>query len=264
MSESMTGVEGFYLPGDAGYFEPTYATMSPWDASAQHGGPPSALLASAMTDLVDPSLRLGRISVDFLGVIPRQPCQVTATITRPGRRICRTEATMSVDGKVVAAASAWHIVTGAEPPTRGADDYRPPAIPEAQPQRFFVGLSGWGYGEAIEWRFTSGALDSPGPAAVWARPRVPLIAGRESTGLERMIVVADSANGLSNELPLGEWLFIPPTLTVTALREPVGDWVFADASTTIAGDGLGLSTAWLADAEGLCGTAAQPLLVCPT
>ncbi|WP_153503338.1 thioesterase family protein [Cumulibacter manganitolerans] len=264
MSESMTGVEAFYLPADGGRYQPTYATMSPWDGSAQHGGPPSALLAHAMTDLVDPSLRLARISVDFLGVIPRKPCVVRAEITRPGRRICRTEATMTVDDRVVAAASAWHIVTGAEPPARGVHDYRAPELPDEQPQRFFVGLTDWGYGEAIEWRFTHGSLDTPGPAAVWSRLRVPLVASRETSGLERLIVVADSANGLSNELPLGDWLFIPPTLTVTALRAPVGEWVFVDATTTLSADGLGLSTAQLADSQGLCGTAAQPLLVSAT
>ncbi|MGY1846983.1 hypothetical protein [Blastococcus sp. SYSU DS1021] len=36
--------EAFYLPLGDNRFAPTRATESPWDHSAQHGGPPSALL----------------------------------------------------------------------------------------------------------------------------------------------------------------------------------------------------------------------------
>lgn len=264
MPESLDGVAAFYLPGEAGVYEPTYATMSPWEASAQHGGPPAGLLAHEMTRLLDPSLRLARITVDFLGPIPRKTCTVEATVTKPGKRVCRTEATMSVDGRVVVAASAWHIATGPQPPTAGVHDLTVPALPGEQPQRYFEGLTDWGYGEAIEWRFVTGSYAEPGPAQVWTRLRVPLVAGHETTGLERAIVVADSANGLSNELPLGQWLFIPPTLTVTALRAPVGDWVFLDAASTLSDDGLGLSQARIADAQGRCGVAAQPLLIAAT
>ena len=43
---------------------------------------------------------------------------------------------------------------------------------------------------------------------------MPLVAGEEPTGLQRVLAVADSANGVSAVLPLGDWLFINPELTV--------------------------------------------------
>lgn len=264
MTESMSDTEAFFLPLGNGHYQPTYATMSPWDPAAQHGGPPSALLAHEMVAAVDPTLRLARITVDFLAPIPRRECVVEARVTKAGRRVCRTEATLSVDGKVAVAASAWHIVTGPPPPVDGVHDLDVPPLPQPQPQRYFKGLTGWGYGEAIEWRYTSGGFDQPGPSAVWTRLRVPLIKGRETTGLEHAVVVADSANGLSNELPLGEWLFIPPTITVTALRAPACEWVYVDAATTLSRDGLGLSAGRIGDPDGLCATLAQPLLIAAT
>jgi hypothetical protein len=45
-------------------------TTSPWDESAQHGGPPTALLATAMERAIgDPQMRMARITAEFLGVI---------------------------------------------------------------------------------------------------------------------------------------------------------------------------------------------------
>lgn len=171
---------------------------------------------------------------------------------------------MTVDDRVVSSASAWHIATGPKPPALGVHDFQAPPLPDEQPQSYFAGMSDWGHGQSIEWRFTHGGYAETGPAGVWTRLRQPLVAGRELTGLERAIVVADSANGLSNELPIGEWLFIPPTMTFTALRAPVGEWVYVDARSTMAGDGIGLSSALIGDAEGLCATVAQPLLVTAT
>jgi Thioesterase-like superfamily len=119
----------------------------------------------------------------------------------------------------------------------------------------------FGYGRALEWRTTSGSPDEPGPAAVWTRMRVPLVEGRPTTGLERMLVTADSANGASLVLPLDSWLSMPTSLTVTVLRQPEGEWVHMDARTHLAGDGVGLAEARLADEHGLLGVVAQPLLV---
>jgi hypothetical protein len=53
--------------------------------------------------------------------------------------------------------------------------------------------------------------------------RVPLLPDEEPTGLQRVLAVADSGNGVSAVLPLGEWLFINPELTVHFRREPRGE-----------------------------------------
>ena len=134
----------------------------------------------------------------------------------------------------------------------------PQPLPDEQEQD----LGGWGYGEAIEWRFLRGAFFRPeGAAEVWSRVRYPLVEGVPLTGVERALIVADSANGLSAALPMDEWLSIPPGMTTTLLRPPDGDWVHLSCRTEIAADGLGLANGDLSDAAGRVGVVSQPLLV---
>jgi hypothetical protein len=253
----------YYLPvGDRGEhrYEPTRATESPWDTKAQHGGPPAALLGHVLSEDSD-GRRLARISVDFLGPIPRRDFSIEVSPLKPGRLTLLNEARMIVDGRVVVIARGWHIATGPQPPVATAE-HLPPPLPGPAEQRFFHGLDDWGYGESIEWRFTTGGFaDTSGAADVWTRVRLPLIEGEQVTGQDRALIVADSANGLSAALPMNEWLSIPPTMTTTLLRPPQDDWVHLACRTHLAADGLGLARGALFDPAGLIGEVAQPLLV---
>ena len=108
----------YYLPLGDGHFEPTEATTSPWDAGAQHGGPPTALLASCLDDAFGrPGLRVARISVDFLGPVPRTPSRVQTELLRPGRRTQLSEASLWAGERRVAVARVWHLATGPGPQT---------------------------------------------------------------------------------------------------------------------------------------------------
>ena len=61
----------FYERLDAETFAATTATMSPWDERLQHGGPPTALLARAITDAHPrDDMRIARVASEFLGPIP--------------------------------------------------------------------------------------------------------------------------------------------------------------------------------------------------
>jgi Thioesterase-like superfamily len=257
----MTASEAFYLPLGDGRFDPTRATESPWDRSAQHGGPPAALLAHLIDATVDGQLRLARLSIDFLGAIPRAPLSVTVESVKPGRRVWLSQAQMNVGERTVAVARTWHIATGPRPPIDD-DHTTPPKLPTAQaPQQSFFGLTDWGYGDAIEWRFTEGGYDTPGRTGVWTRVRPALIAGEPITPLARTLIVADSANGLSSTLPIADWWSIPPGMTTTLLRPPAGEWVHLDCHTRLADDGIGLAHGDLHDERGFLGEVAQPLLI---
>jgi hypothetical protein len=255
----------YYVATGEDVFAPTEATTSPWDESAQHGGPPTALLATAMERAVgDPQMRMARITAEFLGVIPRREARVVARLVRPGRRIALTEADLVVDDRAVVTARAWHLRVGPAPPE---GTHRPEAPsrprPEPQPQVYFPGLDSWGYGESIEWRYTVGGLHKKGPGAVWTRLRVPLIEGQLLTGLQRMLVVADAANGISTELPLESWYFIPTGLNVNLLRYAKGEWVHLAAKTDVGTDGIGFTVGTLADDTGSLGQLSQPLVIAP-
>jgi hypothetical protein len=53
----------------------------------------------------------------------------------------------------------------------------------------------------MEWVFLSGGFAEPGPVRVWARPRMPLVEGEDNTPLTRVLLAADSGNGLSMDNP---------------------------------------------------------------
>jgi hypothetical protein len=252
--------DAFYLPLGDNRYRPTRATESPWDRTAQHGGPPAALLAHVIDSTVAGGLRLTRISLDFLGPVPLRDAHVDVAPVKPGRLVQLSEARLVVDGRTAVIARAWHIATGARPPV-ASEPALPPGLPGPAAQRYFPGLDDWGYGEATEWRFTHGGYDVPGRADVWTRVRIPLVADEPLTGQARALIVADSANGLSALLPMAQWLSIPPGMTTTLLREPVGEWTHLACRTDLADDGIGLAHGELSDRDGLIGEVSQPLLV---
>ena len=255
--------DSFYVPLGDGSWLATAHTTGPWDARAQHGGPPSALLGRAIQrcqprgDMI-----IARFTAEILGAIPVGEIHVAARVARPGRSVELLEAVASTGGRDVARASAWRVLrTSSDPvPPRGTP---PPPLPSAAADAPPPG--GWidGYLSAVEWRHVRGHFGAPGPATAWARLRYPLVAGEETGPLERVLAVADSGNGLSGELDITGWHFINPELTVHLHREAAGEWICMDAQTVISAGGAGLATTVLADRDGQLGVGAQSLLVSP-
>jgi len=254
-----------FYEADGDVFSPTAATASPWDDRAQHGGPPTALLAHAVvTQHPRDEMIVARATIDFLGTIPRLPLRVRTRVVRPGKRVELSEAVLvgRDDEREYLIGRFWRIRTTPLPlPVAAARETLAPR-PDAQPQIYFAGLSeDWGYGNAIEWRFVTGNLRSYGPADVWSRVRVPLVAGVPLDPLARALIVADSANGISVELPIAEYLSIPPGLAVTLDRYPASEWVYVNARTRLTAHGVGHTEGWLGDEAGRFGLIAQPLLI---
>jgi hypothetical protein len=202
-------------------------------------------------------MRLGRIAIDILGPVPLAPLTVDARVVRPGRSVELLSASLSGPDGEVMRASAWRVAAGDQ---RLEDDEAPPPGPEQGRERdFFPTGEEFGYHTAMDYRFIKGGFLMPGPATVWMRQRVPLVAGEEPSPLERLLVVADVGNGISAVLDWREFLFINTELTVHLLRPPEGEWIGVDAVTRL--DGLGLAESVLYDERGRIGRGAQTLLV---
>ena len=254
--------EAFYLQTGEHDFEPTQAAVGPWAPDLLHGGPPIALLTHAMREFqARDDLRIARLGVEILSPVPLAPCRVEVRMARPGRRVELLEARMSAGGRDVLLARAWRLQR--EPGCVGAvaDDFEVPALPGPQVQQFFEGVGSFPYGEAIEWRFARGGFDRMGPATVWGRPRIPLLRGRAESGLERLVLLLDSANGLSAELPVQAWSFVPVDLQLSLYREPCHPWLGIDARTAIDAAGVGTSHTTVFDADGACGRSLHTLFI---
>jgi hypothetical protein len=256
--------EAFYVREADDVFIPTTATVGPWDPGLQHGGPPAALLAREMLRAgARDGFRLVHFSLDFLGPVPLAPMTVRAEVVRPGKRIELVTATAAVAGRPALRASAWTIsVARDRSPALRVDDPAPP-LPSVAADALFPTVPHFGYGDAMEWRFVTGSFQSIGPATVWSRPRIPLLAGETTAPLLRALLMVDSANGISAELDFAAWTFVPVNLTVAFTRAPEGEWIGMAANTALAGDGVGMGRARLFDRNGTFGEAHQPLFVAP-
>jgi hypothetical protein len=256
------GHEAFYEPAGVDMFVATPATAGPWDAASQHAGPPSALFARAF-ERHEPveGQQLARVAVDILRPVPVAPLTLRVRIVRPGRRITLVEGVAEADGQEVLHARGWRIAHAQEPSPVERGDDAVPDLPAGGGSAIWPGAHSAGYMEAMEWRFVSGGFMRPGPARVWMRPRLPLVAGEETSPVCRTMMIADSGNGVSAHLDPTRWLFVNVDLTVVLHRQPRGEWILLDAETTIGPAGAALAASRLSDQDGAIGQGMQTLVV---
>lgn len=235
-------------------FRATPHTVSAWGPDLQHGAPPSAILTRAMDRLErTDQTRIARVTVDLLGPVPLGELRTRARVVRPGRRVQLLEAELEAGGRVVARASAWRMAIGDTTDVEQSAD-GPRELPGAgQNSRFFD-------------RWTSGYIDSleireAVDGTVWARPTLPLVAGEEMTPVERVMAVADIANGVGAVLEPDQWRFLNTDVVSHLHRRPVGEWIGVTANASIGPDGVGATAGTLYDEEGAIGHTLQALLV---
>ncbi|HEY7151325.1 MAG TPA: thioesterase family protein [Solirubrobacterales bacterium] len=266
----------FRAEGDL--YEPTELTRGPWDPDFQHAGPPAGLIGREVERLDGGERQVGRITFEILRAVPIAPLRVEARIVRPGRSVELVEASLSDEEGEVVRASAWRIRTEDveipagltsvdgpglidSSPSTLRPGFAPPGPAEAKPGGFPETGHTVGYHTAMEYRFVRGGFGDPGPAIAWMRMRHPLVAGEEPSPLERVLVAADSGNGVSSTLDWSRYLFINVELTVHVNRAPVGEWVCLDAITIPERNGVGVADTALYDERGPVGRAVQALLI---
>ena len=256
----------FYVPLGEGRFRATELTGSPWGPGSQHGGPPAALLARSLeSDTEGEGGVFARLAFEFLGPIPVGELSVETKTVRPGRRVSLREATLSDEsGRPAMLCRAWRISAS---PASLPDELEPepPTLPgpdEGQEKPFFEMAPEVGYHQGIEARFVEGSWRELGHAAAWLRMLVPLLPGEEPSPLVRVLVAADSGNGVGAALDTSAWTFVNLETTIHLHAYPGGEWVGLESSRAVQPSGVGLSRTTIHDPVlGPIGAAAQSLLV---
>jgi Thioesterase-like superfamily len=263
---AFAAVDGaIYLPEGPGRFAPTELARGPWDPDAQHGGAPAALIARAIEHVESlVPMDVVRVTYEFLRPVPLAPLELRTRVLRDGKRVQLAEAVLLARDVEVTRAVALRIrraavaVPDAElepPPHGGPDGSAPISMPafEAGPATFAR--------DGMEVRFAQGAFADVGPAFAWFRLRVPLVAGEDPSPLQRLAAAADFGNGIATAVSWATHVFINPDLTLYVERLPAGEWVGLDASTRVAGAGVGISDSALYDEDRRLGRAQQGLYV---
>ncbi|MEQ9222749.1 MAG: thioesterase family protein [Salinisphaeraceae bacterium] len=255
-----------FFETDADHFVATELTRGPWSPDHQHGGPPAALTARAIEQALpaDPALQVARVTFELLRPVPIGPLAVTTEVTHAGRKLHLIEAVLAAPGGpplIRARALAMRTQTMTVPDDQPAPE-APVAPADAAAFEFPFFADGNGYHRAMETRLAAGEFGT-GRVIAWMRMRVPLVAGEAPSPLQRVVVAADSGNGVSLLLDVRHFTFVNPDLTVYLHRMPRGEWVALEASTRAQPNGIGLADTRLHDEAGVVGRSDQSLLIAP-
>lgn len=263
------------LPG--GRFLPTRLTQGPWAADRQHGGPVAALLACVLESAAPPGWLMPQLTVDFLSAVPIAGLDADVELIKDGRRARCVAASLGSDGRVFARARAWQVAHGHLPDTAltgpaatpagagatavdpAAGSAAPPPVPEES--SYHRASFRFGYQEAVEMRFVRGSFRERGPAAAWARLRVPLLPEAVCSPLQRVAALADFGSGISAVLDRAAWNYHNLDLSLHLHRQPAGEWICLESASLVGPEGTGTCRTTLHDATGPVGAAAQSLLV---
>jgi hypothetical protein len=243
-------------------FVGTEFARAPWYEDAQHGGAPAALLMRAFEALpAAEGLAMARVTYELLGPVPLGELEVSAEVTRPGRRVQMLDGSVRTpDGAEVMRARALRVraadsggLTTPETPPPPGPEHGYEHVPSSLVRPMFAP-------DSIEIRFIRGKFGG-GPAIGWFRLWRPLVAGEEPSGLQRLAAAGDFGNGISAVLSWDDYLFINPDLTLYIERQPVGEWIGLESQTIIPAGGVGTSESILYDQRGRVGRATQALFV---
>ncbi|MEO6087429.1 MAG: thioesterase family protein [Umezawaea sp.] len=251
----------FYRRLATGRYLSTEHTVGPWNAHSQHLGPPSALLVRELENC-EPrdGMALSRVAFDVLGPVPVAELEVSAHVLRPGRSVELLSAELTHDGRAVLRAQAWRTSRG-DTSSITSDFSGMLPEPPACPRMVLPASWSCGYLDAVDWRSVDGDMMTPGNAIVWGRPLMPTVEDEETTALQRLFTIADSASGVSSRLDIRKWLAINTDLTVHLHREPQGSWFALEAETVIGPNGFGVASSVVHDLLGPVARTAQSLFV---
>jgi len=247
---------------DGGRYLPTELTRGPWSPDAQHGGPPSALLGTAL-EQTEPRADtvVVRASFEMLKPVPLAPLTIATRVLNAGRSVQTIAGSLSAAGEEVMRGQVMRIRTTDLPIQDSALPERPPGPERGRTVPFFPSGHEAGYHTGMESSFVSGSFLEEGPAVAWLRMRVPLVQGEPTSPLARVLTAADSGNGVSSALDYRRFIFVNPDLTVHLHRPAEGEWVCLQAETIATRRGVGLAVTMLHDLRGPIGYGLQSLLV---
>ena len=252
----------FHVDGELAH--PTELARGPWSPHAQHGGAASSLLAGYLERFdPGPATFPARLTVELMRPVPLSPLRLEARTIRPGKKVQLVQGSLfSGDTEVVRATllRLWeHDIEFDTPPvSREVESMGTPDDPTPMPENRVANVGFW---KAVEFSRVHGEWGGAGPAGIWFRLVVPVVAGQETSPLQRVAAAADFGNGVSAAFDYSRYSCINADLTITLHRLPAGEWVGLDAVTYVEPTGRGVAESVLHDEQGRIGRGVQTVLI---
>ena len=222
--------DALFLP-DGDLFVPTELTRGGWSDDAQHGAPPSGLLARAIERVPTAvPMQVVRFTIDLFRPVPLTPLAVTTTVRRDGRRIQVVDAYLFAGEVEVGRASALKIrvLDHLELGVRDTEAWEQPPGPEE--------------GDPVEW----GTFFVEDP---------------DTVRFHSHAIEIRSIDGNSQALDPRRYLYVNPDITLYAHRLPVGEWLGMRSAAHQHPSGIGLADTRVFDREGPLGRINQAQLL---
>ncbi|MGP4714110.1 thioesterase family protein [uncultured Psychrobacter sp.] len=247
-------------------YRPTKHAQGAWNEHEQHMAPATGLLTSELIGFnLQDNMRVARISLDILGLIPLDDFTITTRCIRPGRTIELVEAVMSSRGRDCIIARAWRLMTQDTSVIAGLEDA--PAKHQPEDLQSWDGMKGWPGGFIKTVSLVSDANRRAGRGMVWITNDLEMVEGTPTSDVVHLLGMVDTANGVVPRLGLGlsklEWMFPNTDLQIHMHREPKGAWLGIEAVQQYGEDGIGVTSAVLHDVQGPFGRSEQILTIRP-
>ena len=238
-------------------YRSTIHAQGAWNENEQHMAPATGIICAEL-DIFSPrsDVRIGRISLDILGLIPAGEFQVETKIVRPGKTIELIESVMSAQGKACIQARTWRMMTSDTSAVFGLED-KVVEGPEHQP--VWNEIRSWpgGYIASLEARTSQ---QRQGKGIVWLSNPYAMIENEQSSDFVRLMGMVDTANGVATRqhVPF-EFAFPNLDLQIHLYRIPQGKWLGLETVQQHGTDGIGLTSSILHDEIGPFGRSEQIL-----
>jgi hypothetical protein len=239
------------------HYRSTIHAQGAWNEHEQHMAPATGIICAEL-DLFSPrsDVRIGRISLDILGLIPAGEFQIETKIIRPGKTIELIESVMSANGKACIQARTWRMMMSDTTEVYGLEDH---SVESPQQLPVWNDIRSWpgGYIASLEARTSQ---QRQGKGIVWLNNPYSMVENEPSSDFVRLMGMVDTANGVATrQKPPFQFAFPNLDLQIHLYRMPQGKWLGLETVQQHGNDGIGLTSSILHDENGPFGRSEQIL-----
>ena len=109
------------------HYRSTLLAQGAWNEHEQHMAPATGIICAELDQFSPRSdMRIGRVSLDILGLIPAGEFSITTQVIRPGKTIELIESEMIAGGKTCVVARTWRMITQNSQLIKGLEDVKFP------------------------------------------------------------------------------------------------------------------------------------------